>query len=97
MPRDKGPATRGELLGKAAGMKESFSMDDLKDLLGEPLPSFPRNRVGRLRLLNALKRRLGPAFRNIKGIDSLLKEFDGDMSTAVLKQRLNNVRVNKDG
>ena len=73
-------------------------MDDLGDLLGEPLPKFPRNRVGRLRLMNALKRRLGPSFRNIKGIDGLLKGFDSDMEHEIAKKRLSHIQIGrKDG
>lgn len=70
------PASLAELLGKETN---AFSIKDLPKLLGEKMPDLPKNRIGRFRLTNALKLRFGPGFRNIPGIDSILKEFDEEI------------------
>jgi hypothetical protein len=67
------PATLAELLGKDV---KAFSLKDLPSILGEKMPDLPRNRVGKFRLMNALKIRFGSGYKNIPGISNILSEFD---------------------
>jgi hypothetical protein len=71
------PASLAELLGKTAGSKMTAA--DLPKLLGEKMPELPRNRVGRFRLMNALKMRFGQGFKNIPGIKDVIEDFDKDV------------------
>jgi hypothetical protein len=74
-----GKVSLNEVMGKAGDKSEGLSMSDLKDLLGEKMPELPKNRVGRFRIVNALKQRFGAGFRSIPGVSNIMKEFDGDM------------------
>jgi hypothetical protein len=69
------PATLNEIMGSEAEAK-SYSMKDLPELLGEQMPELPHNRVGRYRLLNALKIRFGNGYKNLPGVKNILNEFD---------------------
>lgn len=75
----KGRHSLGEIMGKKgaemAGSKK-LSFDDLGDLLGEGMPTINYDRVGRYRLMNALKGRFGVNYRNIPGIMDIVKDFD---------------------
>ena len=84
------PASLGELLGKAAS-KSKLSIEDLPELLGEKMPELPLNRVGKYRLLNALKLRFGNGYRNIPMIKDILNEFDSKVNDE------NIIRMNKKG
>lgn len=66
------PATLNEMMGKVP----EISLATLPDILGEKMPELPFNRLGRMRLMRALRNRFGEGFRNIKGVKSLLAEFD---------------------
>ena len=73
------PASLAELLGKEAG--SPMSAADLPKLLGEKMPDMPKNRIGRYRLMNALRMRFGPGFKNIPGIKDVISDFDKDIET----------------
>lgn len=83
------PATLGELIGKPADSGDDLDLDDLPELLGEKMPELPHNRVGKYRLLNALKMRFGEGYRNIPGIKNIISQFDENVRTE------NVVRMNK--
>lgn len=73
------PASLAELIGKEP--KGRMTCDDLPKLLGEKMPDLPRNRIGRYRLMNALKVRFGPGFKNIPGLKDIIEDFDEDVET----------------
>lgn len=75
------PATLNELVGSSSSAPNNFGLKDLPDLLGEKMPEMPHNRVGRYRLMNALKLRFGPGFRNIPGVKNIIGEFDQHVQT----------------
>lgn len=68
----------GELMGVGAKGKESkdFSVEDLHHLLGEKMPKLEYTPVGRYRLTSALRHRFGDGYRNLPGIENIMKEFD---------------------
>jgi hypothetical protein len=69
--------TLNELMG-SRGQQESrkLTLDDLGDILGERMPKLSFTPVGRYRLTTALRNRFGESYRNLPGIDDILKEFD---------------------
>lgn len=67
-----------ELMGKAGG--KDLTLDHLGDLLGERMPKLEFTPVGRLRLVTALRNRFGESYRNLPGIDNIMKEFDDHAS-----------------
>ena len=70
--------TLNEIMGKSGDKAKSrtLSLDDLGDILGEKLPKLEFSPVGRLRLTTALRNRFGDNYRNIQGMDDILREFD---------------------
>jgi len=84
------PAKLGELLGSSAE-KQDLSLEDLPELLGEKMPDMPLNRVGKYRLVNALKQRFGPGFRNVPMVSKIISEFEQKMNDE------NIIRMNKKG
>lgn len=84
------PAKLGELLGKSAE-KTEISLKDLPELLGEQMPEMPLNRIGKYRLMQALKIRFGAGYRNLPMIKNLMHEFDEEMNVE------NIVKMNKKG
>jgi hypothetical protein len=94
--RQKGkPASLAELLGKDAGGKMTSA--DLPKLLGEKMPELPRNRIGRYRLLNALKLRFGPGFKNIPGLKDIISDFDSEVDVEnIVKQNMESRNANND-
>lgn len=78
------PASLGELMGKGFEHRTKVAFSDLPKLLGEKMPEIKFDRVGRLRLMNALEMRFGKGFRNIPGLKSLLDDFDKEIKTESL-------------
>ena len=72
------PATIGELMGKA-GSKSDLGLKDLPEILGEKMPELPKNRLGKMRLLNALQIRFGQGYKNIPMVSGIIKEFDKEV------------------
>lgn len=63
-------------LGELTGGHETIGLHNIHEVLGEKMPEMPMNRVGRLRLLNALQDRFGMNFRNIPGVMDTISDFD---------------------
>lgn len=91
MRESQAPAKLGELLGEDAGEKSHLSLEDLPEILGEKMPEMPLNRVGKYRLLNALKNRFGAGYRNVPMVSGIIKEFEQKMNDE------NVIRLNKKG
>ncbi len=89
--------TLNELMGKkgADGAKGNLSLDDLGELLGERLPKLEFTPVGRLRLTTALRNRFGEGWRNLPGIESVLKEFDEEARFNVRKMEMKMIKPKK--
>ena len=87
-------ATLNELMGSSGSKKEGrkLTMDDVKDLLGERMPSMEFSPVGRIRLINALKGRFGTGFRNLPGISDIIKDFDQQAKFQVEVERMKQIR-----
>lgn len=71
--------TLNELMGKHGGdaaKGRKLTLDDLEQVLGERMPKLEYTPVGRLRLATALRNRFGDNYRNLPGIDDIMKEFD---------------------
>lgn len=77
--------------------KRKLTLDDLEDLLGERLPKMEYSPRGRYRLLTALRNRFGDSFRNLPGIDDILKEFDTEAEFAVKLQEMKMLSGKKKG
>jgi hypothetical protein len=93
------PASLGELMGKGFEHRDKLTLEDLPKLLGEKMPHMEYNRVGRVRLVNALHQRFGPGFRNIPGVQDIMNEFDKEISvdSAVkANHKLNSMRSKKE-
>lgn len=67
------PATLNELMGDGG---KPMSLEDLPGLLGEKMPEISYDRVGKLRLINALHQRFGPGYNNIPGIKDIMSHFE---------------------
>lgn len=89
------PASIAELLGKEPNGR--MVADDLPKLLGEKMPELPRNRLGRYRLMNALKLRFGIGYKNIPGIKDIIADFDQQVETEnVVKMNMESRHGNND-
>lgn len=84
-----GNATLGELMG---GKEQSMSLSNIKDILGEKLPELPRNSVGRFRLVKSLQQRFGDGYRNIPGVQGILKEFDEEIEFEGVLSRMKKIK-----
>lgn len=69
-------ASLGELMGKGFEGRTRLDMDDLPKLLGDKMPEIKFDRVGKLRLINALHQRFGASYANIPGVKDILSHFD---------------------
>lgn len=78
------PATMGELMGEGYEHRTKLTLEDLPKLLGEKMPHMPFDRVGRIRLINALHQRFGAGFKNIPGITDILEHFDKEIHTSTV-------------
>lgn len=83
-------ASLNELMGTAGGKAsgKSLSLDDLGELLGERMPKIQFSPVGKLRLTQALRKRFGDDYRNLPGIDNVLKEFDKETEFNIKLQKM---------
>ena len=90
--------TLNEIMGSRGGDQKSgrkLSLDDLGDLLGEKMPKLEFHPVGRLRLTNALRNRFGDSYRNLPGIDDIMKEFDKEAEFNVKLQKMKMIKATK--
>jgi hypothetical protein len=83
-----------ELMGKS-GSKESLSLDDLSELLGERMPKLEFTPVGRLRLSQALRNRFGDNYRHLRGMDDIMREFDREAEFNVKLQKMKMIKAGK--
>lgn len=93
-----GKTTLNELMGKAGGQKgqaKKLTLDDLSDLLGERMPKLDYNPVGRLRLTTALRNRFGDGYRNLPGIDDIMREFDQEAAFNIKLHELKAIKGKK--
>jgi hypothetical protein len=86
-----------ELMGKSGSKAErkDLSLNDLQDILGERMPKIEFSPVGRLRLTQALRKRFGDDFRNLPGIEGILKEFDEESKFSVKLQEMKMIKGQK--
>lgn len=87
----KGHASLNELMGSSADSAKTLTLKDLPALLGEKMPAVTYDRIGRMRLVNALTQRFGVGYRNLPHVNNMLKEFDSEVDYH------NVIRMNKRG
>lgn len=78
------PASLGELLGAGYEHRDKLTLADLPKLLGEKMPEITYDRVGKIRLVNALQMRFGQGYGSIPGIKQLLQEFDKEVKVEAI-------------
>lgn len=89
-----GKMTLNEIMGKRGDhFKENgLELHDLPELLGERMPSLQYDVLGRHRLINALHDRFGANYRNVPGVQQVLKKFDEhakrEVEIHLIKKRL---------
>lgn len=86
-------ATLGELMGSAG--KRDMSLNNLDSILGEKMPDLPRNRIGRYRLMRALRNRFGNDYRNIPGVRDIVAEFDDEIRFDGVLGRMKKIKTQK--
>lgn len=69
-----------------------LTLESLKDLLGERMPKLEFSPVGRLRLTTALRNRFGDSYRNLPGIDEVMREFDKEAAFKVKLEEMKQIR-----
>lgn len=79
--KDK-PASLGELMGEGFEHRTKLSLDDLPKILGDKMPTLTHDRVGKLRLINALHQRFGAGYGNIPGVKDILEHFEKEARVA---------------
>lgn len=89
-------ATLAEIMGKGGAEKNrSLGLSDLPELLGEGMPDLQMTRVGRVRLIRALKQRFGDGFRSVPGVSGILKEFDKEKDFNLTVAKMKGIRVRR--
>lgn len=53
-----------------------LNLTPFRQVLGEDIPDLPLNKIGRFRLLQALRRKFGISFKNVGQAKKLLDMFD---------------------
>lgn len=89
--------TLNEIMGGSGdkAKKKKLGLNDLEELLGERMPKLEYTPVGRLRLTTALRNRFGDSYRNLPGIDDIMKEFDTESAFNVKLAEMRQIRVRK--
>ena len=77
-------------MGKSGG--RDLSLDHLGEVLGERMPKLEFTPVGRLRLTTALRQRFGDNYKNLPGIDNILREFDKESAFNVKLQEMKMIK-----
>jgi hypothetical protein len=87
--------SRNELMGGKghAAKARDLTLDDLPELLGERCPKIEHTRVGRLRLLTALRSRFGDNYTHLPGISNILQEFDKEAQFRVKIEEMKMLRA----
>lgn len=81
--------TLGEVMGEGFEHRSKLSLDDLPKILGPKMPHLPFDRVGKIRLVNAMHQRFGPGWQNVPGVKDIMDHFDRNMQTETI------VRMNR--
>jgi hypothetical protein len=68
-----------ELMGEGYEHRTELSLEDLPKLLGDKMPSISYDRVGKLRLVNALHQRFGPGYNNLPHVKQIMAHFEKEM------------------
>jgi hypothetical protein len=91
----KSKASLNELMGGSGSeMRDrKLGLSDLPELLGDALPVIDKTPVGRLRLISALRNRFGDQYRNIPGVEDIMKEFDEDARFRVKLEEMKMIKV----
>lgn len=89
-------ASLNELMGKAGAKAETkkFSLSDLPELLGEAMPVIDKTPVGRLRLISSLRNRFGDNWRNLPGVQDIIKDFDEEAKFRVKLEEMKMIKSN---
>ena len=82
-----------EVMGKGAGQK--ITLERLPEILGDKMPRIPLNRVGKVRLIQALKNRYGAGYRNLPGVSDTLREFEDATEHDEMIERVKRIRVGR--
>jgi len=77
-------------MGKSGG--RDLTLDHLGEVLGERMPKLEFTPVGRLRLTTALRQRFGDNYKNLPGIDNILREFDKESAFNVKLQEMKMIK-----
>ena len=87
--------TMNELMGSSGNKAadKDLDLDDLKEILGEKCPKIEFTPVGRMRLTAALRVRFGDQYRNLPGIEGILKEFDKESAFNVKLQEMKMIKA----
>jgi len=72
-------ASLGELMGEGYEHRTELSCEDLPKLLGDKMPVITYDRVGKLRLVNALHQRFGPGYNNLPHVKQIMDHFEKEM------------------
>ena len=70
----------GEVMGEGFEGRTKLSMDDLPKILGPKMPHITYDRIGKIRLVNAMHQRFGPGWQNVPGVNHIMDHFDKNMS-----------------
>lgn len=89
--------TLNELMGSSGevGKSRKLSVSDLENLLGERMPKLEYSPIGRLRLTTALRNRFGDNYKNLPGIDDVLREFDDHARFNIKLQEMKQIKPRK--
>lgn len=84
-----------ELMGSSgsAAKRKDLSLSDLGDLLGERMPKLEFTPIGRFRLMTALHNRFGEGYRNLPGIDKIMRDFDEEAKFAIKVQEMKQIKA----
>lgn len=90
-------ASLNELMGSGGSKakERDLGLDDLKEVLGERMPKMEYSPIGRMRLVNALKKRFGDDYEHIPGISNVLSEFDKEIKFAVTMNKMKLIKAKK--
>lgn len=83
-----------ELMGSTGNHSKArkLGMEDLENILGERMPKIEYTPVGRIRLTTALRNRFGDGYRNMPGVDDIMKEFDDHATFNVKLQQMKMIK-----
>jgi len=85
-------AHMSEVMGKT-GATQKITLANLPEILGEKMPRLPLNRVGKVRLIQALKNRYGGSYRNLPGVSELLHEFETETEHDDMLAKMRKIKI----